>query len=116
MKEFVIYHNQRCSKSRQALELLRGAGIEPTIIEYLKTPLIKKELRNIAQLLGLRPKDFIRKTEKEFKDNDLSKFLEDDEKIIEAMSLLPKVIERPIVISNGKAVIGRPPENVQKLI
>ena len=116
MNEYIIYHNPRCSKSRQALQLFRDAGIEPTIIEYLKTPLIKKELRNIAQLLGLRPKDFIRKTEKEFKDNDLSKFLEDDEKIIEAMSLLPKVIERPIVISNGKAVIGRPPENVQKLI
>ena len=116
MKEFIIHHNPRCSKSRQALQLLREAGIEPTIVEYLKTPLAKEELKNISQLLGLRPKDFIRKGEDDFKDNNLSKSLEDDEKIIDAMSLYPKIIERPIVVSEGKAVIGRPPENVQKLI
>ena len=116
MKEFIIYHNPRCSKSRQALQLLRDAGIEPTIIEYLKTPLAKEHLRNISQLLGLRPKDFVRKIEKDFKDNDLSKSLEDDDKILEAMSLFPKIIERPIVVSGQEAVIGRPPENVQKLI
>ena len=116
MKEFIIYHNPRCSKSRQALQLLRDAGIEPTIIEYLKTPLAKEQLRNISQLLGLRPKDFVRKIEKDFKDNDLSKYLEDDDKLIDAMLLFPKIIERPIVVSEGKAVIGRPPENVQKLI
>ena len=116
MKEFIIYHNPRCSKSRQTLQLLREAGIEPTIVEYLKTPLVKEELENISQLLGLRPKDFVRKTESDFKDNDLSKSLEDDDKIIDAMSLFPKIIERPIVVSGGKAVIGRPPENVQKLI
>ena len=116
MKEFIIYHNPRCSKSRQALQLLREAGIEPTIIEYLKTPLEKDVLKNISQLLGLRPKDFVRKTEKDFKDNDLSKSLEDDDKILEAMSLFPKIIERPIVVSGQEAVIGRPPENIQKLI
>ena len=116
MKEFIIYHNPRCSKSRQALQLLREAGIEPTIIEYLKTPLEKDVLKNISQLLGLRPKDFVRKIEKDFKDNDLSKSLEDDDKIMEAMSLFPKIIERPIIVSAGRAVIGRPPENVQKLI
>ena len=116
MNEYIIYHNPRCSKSRQALQILRDAGIEPTIVEYLKTPLAKDQLRNISQLLGLRPKDFVRKIENDFKDNDLSRFLEDDEKIIEAMLSLPKIIERPIVVSGGKAVIGRPPENVQKLI
>ena len=116
MKEFIIYHNPRCSKSRQALQLLREAGIEPTIVEYLKTPLAKDQLRNISQLLGLRPKDFVRKIENDFKNNDLSRFLEDDEKIIEAMLSFPKIIERPIVVSGSKAVIGRPPENVQKLI
>ena len=116
MKEFIIYHNPRCSKSRQTLQLLRKEGIEPTIVEYLKTPLAKEQLRNISQLLGLRPKDFVRKIEIDFKDNDLSKSLEDDEKIIEAMLSFPKIIERPIVVSGGKAVIGRPPENVQKLI
>ena len=116
MNEYIIYHNPRCSKSRQTLQLLRDAGIEPTIVEYLKTPLAKDQLRNISQLLGLRPKDFVRKIENDFKDNDLSRFLEDDEKIIEAMLSFPKIIERPIVVSGDKAVIGRPPENVQKLI
>ena len=116
MKEFIIYHNPRCSKSRQTLQLLREAGIEPTIVEYLKTPLVKEELVNISQLLGLRPKDFVRKGESDFKDSDLSKSLEDDDKIIDAMLLFPKIIERPIVVSEGEAVIGRPPENVQKLI
>ena len=116
MKEFIIYHNPRCSKSRQTLQLLRKEGIEPTIVEYLKTPLAKEQLRNISQLLGLRPKDFVRKIEIDFKDNDLSKSLEDDEKILDAMLLFPKIIERPIVISGEEAVIGRPPENVQKLI
>ena len=116
MKEFIIYHNPRCSKSRQTLQLLREEGIEPTIVEYLKTPLAKEQLRNISQLLGLRPKDFVRKSESDFKDNDLSKSLEDDDKTIDAMLLFPKIIERPIVVSKGEAVIGRPPENVQKLI
>ena len=116
MNEYIIYHNPRCSKSRQTLQLLRDAGIEPTIVEYLKTPLAKEDLRNISQLLGLRPKDFVRKIENDFKNNDLSRFLEDDEKIIDAMLSFPKIIERPIVVSGGKAVIGRPPENVQKLI
>ena len=116
MKEFIIYHNPRCSKSRQTLQLLREEGIEPTIVEYLKTPLTKEQLRNISQLLGLRPKDFVRKSESDFKDNDLSKSLEDDDKTIDAMLLFPKIIERPIVISGAEAVIGRPPENVQKLI
>ncbi len=116
MNEYIIYHNPRCSKSRQTLQLLRDAGIEPTIVEYIKTPLAKDQLRNISQLLGLRPKDFVRKIENDFKNNDLSRFLEDDEKIIEAMLSFPKIIERPIVVSGSKAVIGRPPENVQKLI
>ena len=116
MKEYIIYHNPRCSKSRQTLQLLRAAGIEPTIIEYLKTPPKIGELKNISKLLGLRPKEFVRKTEKDFKDNYLSESLEDDDKIVEAMSLFPKIIERPIVISGAEAVIGRPPGNVQELI
>ena len=116
MREFTIYHNPRCSKSRQTLQLLRKVGIEPTIVEYLKTPLAKEDLKDISQLLGLRPKYFVRKNEKDFKDNDLSKYLEDDDKLIDAMLLFPKIIERPIVVLGREAVIGRPPENVQKLI
>ena len=116
MKEFIIYHNPRCSKSRQTLQLLREAGIEPIIVEYLKRPLRKEELKKISHLLGLRPKDFVRKIENDFKDNHLSESLEDDDKILEAMSLFPKIIERPIVVSGAEALIGRPPENILKLI
>ena len=116
MKEYTIYHNPRCSKSRQTLQLLREAGVEPSIVEYLKKPFEKAELKKLSQLLGLRPKEFVRKVEKDFKDNNLAQHLEDDDKIMEAMLLFPKIVERPIVVSNRKAVIGRPPENVHKLI
>lgn len=116
MKEFTIYHNPKCSKSRETLQLLRDRGIEPNIIEYLKIPLQKDKLKIISQRLGLRPKEFIRKNEKDFKERNLSSHLDNDDKIIEAMLAWPKIIERPIVISGDKAIIGRPPENVQKII
>ena len=116
MKEFTIYHNPRCSKSRQALQILRGRGIEPNIIEYLKTPLQKDELKKISTSLGLRPKEFVRKNESDFKERNLVNHLEDDDKMIEAMAAYPKIIERPIVVLKDKAVIGRPPDNVLKLI
>ena len=116
MREFTIYHNPRCSKSRQALQILRDKGIEPNIIEYLKTPLQKDELKTISISLGLRPKEFVRKNESDFRGRGLASDLEDDDKMIKAMAAYPKIIERPIVILKGKAVIGRPPENVLKLI
>ena len=116
MKEFTIYHNPRCSKSRQALQILRDRGIEPNIIEYLKTPLQKDELKTISTSLGLRPKEFVRKNESDFKERSMASDLEDDDKMIKAMAAYPKIIERPIVVLKGKAVIGRPPENVLKLL
>ena len=116
MKEITIYHNPRCSKSRKTLQLLRDNSIEPNIIEYLKCPLKKREIKNIAGMLGLRPKEFIRKNESDFKDNNLGKFIDNDEKIIEAMVSHPKIIERPIVITDTIAVIGRPPENVLEVL
>ena len=116
MKKFTIYHNPRCSKSRQALQILRDKGIEPNIIEYLKRPLQKDELKNISKTLGLRPKDFIRKNENDFKENNLGKYIENDEKMFEAMVAYPKIIERPIVTLESKAVLCRPPENILKLI
>jgi arsenate reductase len=112
MKEIIIYHNPRCSKSRQALQLLRDNSVEPKIIEYLKIPLQKNELKKIANMLGLRPKEFIRKNENDFKGNNLGEVIDNDEKIIEAMASYPKIIERPIVVAGEVAVIGRPPENV----
>jgi len=116
MSVITIYHNPRCSKSRQSLQLLRDKGIEPNIIEYLKTPLRKDELQNISNRLGLRPKDFVRKNENDFKENDLGKDIENDKKMFEAMETYPKIIERPIVTSGSKAVVGRPPENILKLM
>ena len=116
MKEFTIYHNPRCSKSRQTLQILRDRGIEPSIVEYLTTPLQKDELKKISTSLGFRPKEFVRKNESDFKERNLVNHLEDDDKMIEAMAAYPKIIERPIVVLKDKAVIGRPPDNVLKLI
>ena len=116
MKEFTIYHNPRCSKSRQALQILRDRGIEPNIVEYLKTPLQKEELKKISTSLGLRPMEIIRKNEIDFKERGLANHVENDDKMIEAMAAYPKIIERPIVVLKDKAVLGRPPENVLKLI
>ena len=116
MKEFTIYHNPRCSKSRQTLQILRDRGIEPSIVEYVKTPLQKDQLKKISTSLGFRPKEFVRKNESDFKERNLVNHLEDDDKMIEAMAAYPKIIERPIVVLKDKAVIGRPPDNVLKLI
>jgi len=116
VKEIIIYHNPRCSKSRQTLQLLRDNGVEPKIIEYLKTPLKKDELKNITNMLGLQPKEFIRKNENDFKENKLGEIIDDNEKIIEAMVFYPKIIERPIVTKGESAIIGRPPENVLDIL
>ena len=116
MSNVKIYHNPRCSKSRQALQIIKDHGVEPKVIEYLKDPLGKGELEDIAKNLGVRPKEFVRKSEAEFKDNNLVVKLEKDDDILEAMTKFPKIMERPIIISDLGAVIGRPPENVLKVL
>ena len=116
MKKYKIYHNPRCSKSRQTLSLLRENGIEPQVVEYLKTPLQKKELQIISNAVGLRPASFIRKNENEYKENGIAEYLDNDEKVFQYIVKYPKIMERPIVVSNGKGVIGRPPSNVLGLI
>ena len=116
MRNLKIYHNPRCSKSRQTLQIIRDHGIEPQIVEYLKVRLEKVELDRVFKLLGKRPKDFVRQSEADFKDNNISALIENDTDLINAMIKFPKIIERPIVISEKKAVVGRPPENVLKLI
>ena len=116
MSNVEIYHNPRCSKSRQALQIIKDHGIEPKVIEYLKEPLGKSELENIAKILGLRPREFVRKNEAEFKDNNLARKLDKDDDLFEAMEKFPKIMERPIIISDLGAVIGRPPENVLKVL
>ena len=116
MSNVKIYHNPRCSKSRQTLQIIKDHGIAPKVIEYLKEPLDKGELENIAKSLGVRPKKFVRKNEAEFKDNNLANKLEKDDDLFRAMSKFPKIMERPIIISDLGAVIGRPPENVLKVL
>ena len=116
MKKYKIYHNPRCSKSRQTLSLLRENGVEPEVVEYLKTPLQKKELQMISNALGLRPASFVRKNENDYKENGIAEYLDDDEKVFQYIVKYPKIMERPIVVSNGKGIIGRPPSNVLGLI
>jgi arsenate reductase len=111
-----IYHNPRCSKSRQALELLRGRGIEPEIIEYLKTPPSAAELKRILALLGKRPREIMRKGEAVYKEKGLKDESLGDDALIAAMVADPILIERPIVVANGKARLGRPPETVVEIV
>lgn len=110
-----IYHNPRCTKSRQTLELIRTAGIEPEIIEYLNDVPSEAELKELIALLGIKPYDLLRRGEADFKDHFKGKELSDDE-WISAMVKYPKLIERPIVVKQKKAVLGRPPENVKTLL
>ncbi|GAA4243965.1 MULTISPECIES: arsenate reductase (glutaredoxin) [Winogradskyella] len=110
-----IYHNPRCSKSRQGLSILEASGKEFEIIKYLEKELTSKELLSIISKLGIKPMDLIRKNEAIWKSEYKGKTLSDQE-IIEAMLKHPKLIERPIVINEDKATIGRPPENILNII
>jgi arsenate reductase len=110
-----IYHNPRCRKSRETLALIEESGIEPEVIRYLDTPPSVEELAELVQLLGISPKDLIRKGEAIYKEQFKGKELSDRE-WLEAMVKHPKLIERPIVVEGGKAVLGRPPENVKELL
>ncbi len=109
-----IYHNPRCSKSRQTLALLEERGIEPEIIEYLVTPPSAEELRTILGLLGKSPRDILRK--KEAHEAGLDDPALDDDALIAGMAANPIVIERPIVVNGDKAALGRPPENVLEIL
>ncbi len=111
-----IYHNPRCSKSRQTLQLLRGAGVEPEIIDYLDNPPTARELDRILGLLGIEPRQLMRRKESTYKDAGL-----DDESLsrgalIDAMVANPILIARPIVVKGDTAVLGRPPDNVLALV
>lgn len=108
-----IYHNPRCSKSRQTLQLIQDNNQDVNIVEYLKTPLNKSQIVELANLLKVSPIDMMRTKEAEFKEQNLKGA--NDDALIEAMVNTPKLIERPIVTGENKAVIGRPPENVLTL-
>ncbi len=107
-----IYHNPRCSKSRQALQLLHDNGIEPKIIEFLKIPPDKRTLERLLEMLNMGPKELMRRKEKEYTISGLSNPDLSEDEVIEAMVEHPKLIERPVVVSGNKAVRGRPPAQV----
>ncbi len=108
-----IYHNPRCSKSRQTLQILQEKGIEPEVVKYLETPPSETELRDIIRMLGLSSaRDLMRKKEKEYKELGLDDPAKTEDELIRAMVEHPRLIERPVVIHDGKAALGRPPEKV----
>lgn len=110
-----IYHNPRCSKSRQTLQLLKDAGVEPDVVEYLKAPPTAAELGDILKMLGLEPTELMRKGEGVYKELGIDDSLARDEAIA-AMVENPILIERPIVVAGDRAVLGRPPKNVKSLL
>jgi arsenate reductase len=111
-----LYHNPRCSKSREALSLLREQGQEPEVVLYLETPPNAKTLKALLGKLGINARDLLRKGEDAYKELNLANEKLSEAALIKAMVENPKLIERPIAINGDRAVIGRPPENVLQII
>ncbi|HET8807919.1 MAG TPA: arsenate reductase (glutaredoxin) [Methylophaga sp.] len=116
MSQTRIYHNPRCSKSRQTLAILSDHNENVEIIEYLKQPPSPAELTELTKKLAISPRQLLRKTEAEYKELGLNNAELSDAELLEIMSQHPKLIERPIVVKNGKARIGRPPEVVTEIL
>ncbi len=115
MNEITIWHNPKCSKSREALSILEENGCEHEVVKYLQTSPDKQKIKNILKMLGISPRELMRQKEDIYKELNL-KTEEDEEKLIEAMVQNPKLIERPIIIKNNKAIIGRPTSLVADFI
>ena len=113
---WTIYHNPRCSKSRQTLQLLQENNIEPDVVLYLETPPDAATLKVLLKKLGIAPRELLRKGEDAYKELNLKDTGHSDDTLIQAMVSNPKLIERPIVVKGDKAVLGRPPENVLELL
>ena len=109
-----IYHNPRWSKSRESVKILEQKNVTFKIIEYLKEGISFDEIKMITSLLNIKPKEITRKSEQDYKNLNLD--LDDDFKVIEAIVKYPKMLERPIILNNGKAVIGRPPEKILEIL
>jgi len=114
--QITLYHNPRCAKSREALKLLHQHGVEPRIVEYLKTPPDRQELAALVKALGIRPRDLLRTKEPEYRDAGLDDPALSDNQILAAMVKHPKLIERPIAVKGKRAALGRPPTNLLKLL
>lgn len=113
---FTIYHNPRCSKSRETLKLLEQAGITPEVVRYLETPPDATTLRELLRALSLAPRELMRTKEKEYRQLNLNDPALSEDELIAAMIAHPKLIERPIVVRGEHAVLGRPPAKVHRLI
>jgi arsenate reductase len=111
-----ILHNPRCSKSRATLQLLRDRDIDPEVILYLENPPTTAQIEDILRMLGLKPRELMRKGQSEYKDLQLDDTSLSDERLVAAMRQNPILIERPIVLANGRAAIGRPPESVLEIL
>ena len=111
-KEVIIYHNPKCSKSRKALEIIKSKNFEPTIILYLVNKLSKAEVKKLLSKLGLSIRDILRTGEDEYKNNNLKNENLTDDKLLDFLIKFPKLLQRPIVVKENKAVVGRPPENI----
>ncbi len=111
-----IYHNPRCKKSREGLAFIREQGIEPTVVEYMKNPLSTDELKKMLQLLGMKPRELMRNKEKAYREQNLKDPALSDNALIEAMLKEPKLIERPVVVAAGKAVLARPAEKIAEIL
>jgi arsenate reductase len=111
-----LYHNTRCSKSRGALELLNARGIEPELVYYLETPPSPAELRELLRMLGIGARGLLRTGEPEYAELGLDDPSLGEDALLDAMTAHPKLIERPVFVHGGRAVIGRPPERVLELL
>jgi arsenate reductase len=116
MSEVTIYHNPRCSKSRQILQLIEEKGISPEIVLYLETPPSVEQLAAVLKKLGISARELLRTKEDAYKESGFADDSLSEQQLLEKMVAFPKVIERPVVVKGDRAVIGRPPENVLELL
>ena len=114
--KIVIYHNPRCSKSRETLQLIEGCNVTPEIIDYLEDPPSADDLKHIIDLLGIPARELMRTTEDVYKEAELDDESLSDDEIIDAICEYPALLQRPIVISGNRAIIGRPPSRVLEII
>jgi arsenate reductase (glutaredoxin) len=116
MSSFTIFHNPRCSKSRQALQILQQNNCDHEIVLYLDIELNAPLIEDILKKLDLSPRELLRKGEIDYKDNNLGDIEHSDQDIVNFMIKFPKLIERPIVVKGNRAIIGRPPERIKELL
>ena len=116
MRNVTIFHNPRCSKSRETLQLLRARGLQPDIVEYLDSPPTPEQLSAILDQLGLQPRELMRSNESEYRELGLDDPALTRQQLIQAMANNPRLIQRPIVLSEGRAALGRPPQSVLEIL